>query len=196
MNLKKLSIENYHYLIKKFGLEKVWNKMCFLLKNCTPETFSGEYYDYDKLGWLYENGLAYTNKISKKELGKYYTPKDVADIMSEFLFENDNKEILADTGCGTGNLVLSALEQTNKIKTIYLYDLDKMAMNICEAKIISKYKNKYTIIKQCGDFLEESVSLPKKCKVIANPSYSRCDVDDKYANCLPAFKQSNAQTTP
>lgn len=188
--MEQLTIEKYHSLIDKNGLEEVWKKNCELLKNLTPEVFSEKYFDYNELGWLYENGLAYTNKISKKEMGKYYTPNDVSNLMAQFLFENDDNKVLADTGCGTGNLILAALEYSDVIEEIHLYDLDEVAINICEAKIICKYKNKYKIVKHIGNFLNKEVKVPNNAKVIANPPYFKYSPNEEQAKELPALKQA------
>ena len=43
---------------------------------------SSKCFELDNIGDLYEIALEYVNKISKKELGQYYTPADVANFMS------------------------------------------------------------------------------------------------------------------
>jgi len=77
---------------------------------------------FNFLGELYEIGLAETNKINKKEMGKYYTPQDVATIMAELLLENDNIENLVDAAAGTGNLIIEIIKQIQEKK---LFDITK-----------------------------------------------------------------------
>lgn len=178
MELRNLTVEEYKKLIDRYGMEKVWNVICEELKNNDWKEFSEKFFSFDELGKLYEVGLAHTNKISKKEMGKYYTPKDVCCLMSQMLFETDNNTTLADTGCGAGNLILEALDFTNAVKTVYLFDLDKLALDICEARIVSKFGNRFNIIKKHGNFLSEDTILPSGVKVIANPPYTHSTPSD------------------
>lgn len=67
------SLKEYHQSISDIGLKETWNN---ILSNYFPNDFFAE----DKLGGLYEDGLAFSNKIEKKSMGKYYTPDDVAKV--------------------------------------------------------------------------------------------------------------------
>ena len=92
-----MTIEKYIEEIDKDGLENVWDS---IIKNGLSEV--------QNAGELYEIGLAHINKKEKKESGKYFTPFDVADVMSDW-FAGLKGENVCDVCCGTGNLILSYL---------------------------------------------------------------------------------------
>ena len=80
------TLQEYHSLIEEMGLANAWNH---ILSNIFPN----EFFIPDHLGGLYEDGLAYENKIEKKAMGKYYTPIDVAEVMAKYLLELPGKNI-------------------------------------------------------------------------------------------------------
>ncbi|MDD6004727.1 MAG: N-6 DNA methylase [Firmicutes bacterium] len=133
----------------------------------------------DDLGDLYERELA-NDKDSKKKSGQYYTPYDVACLMSEWLapLEGDN---ICDVCCGTGNLIMAYFDVIGKDETlkllsegrVFLYDNDPTAMSLCVNAIGVKYGKEYVSkINACvGDFLDKECNLPEKAKVISNPPY-------------------------
>ena len=148
----KTQIE-YYNSIKTKGLKDTWED---ILNNFFPN----EYFTEDKLGGLYEEGLALENKITKKEMGKYYTPDDVANVMAEYLLTL-NGDNICDLCCGTGNLILSVLNILGKEKAleklengcIHLYDIDETAINIAVAIIKNRYGENAArkVNKHCGD---------------------------------------------
>ena len=108
-------------------------------------------FDIDNIGELYEIALEYVNKISKKELGQYYTPTDTADFMAKKLISvNDQNDNIADVCCGTGNLIISVLKNMPvaqavrliKNKQIYLYDSDSTAVKLALMKIAIMFLDK------------------------------------------------------
>lgn len=175
--MKKYTIDNYMFDIDKYGLKKTWHT---ILSKTLTNTFDSDIFNVNNYGKLYEIGLEHVNKTSKKKMGKYYTPRDVSDIMSNWLkpLKGDN---VCDVGCGVGNIILSYLDnldESDAIKlissgNIYLYDLDDIALKICKYSIAIKYGKKYLRkinAKHC-DFLDKDVKLPKNSKVISNPPY-------------------------
>jgi type I restriction-modification system DNA methylase subunit len=162
------SLQNYYEDIKIKGLEETWN---YILDNNIPMQSSD--FVLSHLGELYEDGLARVNKISKKEMGKYYTPIDVANVMADW-FINLPGENICDVCCGVGNLIIQVLshysyhEAQRLIETgkIYLYDIDPIAIHICEYTLNSIYQTKgvHIII---GDFLTSTIHLPENAKVIS-----------------------------
>lgn len=153
---------------------------------------TNKYFSLDNIGELYEIALESTNKISKKELGQYFTPQDTADFMAQKLLDlisgNDN---IADVCCGTGNLIIALLKQMPKAQVIslilnrkiWLYDLDETAMKLAIMKLailfiptgdIDTYNNFASYI-NCvtGNFLCDTITLPEKCAVISNPPYGK-----------------------
>ena len=179
MNFNDYTIKDYYLDIDKIGLKQVWDNIIeYNLSNKNiPEIIS-----VHNFSELYECGLAYVNKEEKKEMGKYYTPEDVSDLLSSF-FKDLQGDKVCDVACGTGRLILSYLDLIgeNKAKEllnegkIYLYDIDELALNICKYSIGIKYgldsiKKLHTI---CDDFLNFELHLPKNCKVISNPPYAK-----------------------
>ena len=170
-------IEDYIRDIDKKGLKKTWHS---ILSRTLKNNFKSDIFSVNNYGELYEIGLEHENKISKKEMGKYYTPKDIALLMSEWL-EPMIGEIVCDVGCGTGNLILAYLELIgideayNLISqgNLYLYDIDETALEICKYTIALKYGKELLnrINVRCCDFLSKRIKLPKNCKVISNPPY-------------------------
>lgn len=162
--------------VKDCGIDVVWDKIIQkIAKLPDGQKLISE------IGGLYEAGLAENDKISKKACGKYYTPEDTAMVMAEWL-EKLEGENICDAACGTGQLILTYLkligkEAARKIlsqKRLYLYDIDKTALNICKATILHLYGKEFdnSIHTICGDFLDKNISLPENCKVIANPPYA------------------------
>lgn len=179
MTYLKYSSEEYIADINKNGLADTWQKILEAkLKNDSR-------YDEIKVsdfGNLYEIGLAEIDKNKKKESGKYYTPKDVSEVMARWLIALPGENVV-DAGCGTGNLILSYLEVVGKKNArrlisgghLYLYDLDSTALNICKYSIALLYGEdlleKINAI-NC-DFLAEDNKLPANCKIISNPPYAK-----------------------
>lgn len=177
--MKKYTLDGYINDIDKKGLKKTWHT---ILSKTLNNTFKSDIFTIENYGELYEIGLEHVNKISKKEMGKYYTPRDVADIMSNWLKPLKGKNV-CDIGCGVGNLILSYLDIIGKQEAIdlirngkiYLYDLDDVALQICKYSIAIKYGKDYLKkihVKKC-DFLNKNVRLPRNSKVISNPPYYR-----------------------
>lgn len=203
--IKVYDLDSFRQAIKKMGFEEFWNSFIktYLYKK-RPDIQSkpasdleldmrSSILEFDNIGELYEIGLECDNQISKKELGQYYTPKDVCSFMASKTLSllDVVHDALADVCCGTGNLVIEVLNQIDKDDVqrilrdgrLYLYDLDKTAMRLAIMKIVilfvSKYdKNSYMQIVNnincsVGNFLDDSVSLPENCVIISNPPYGK-----------------------
>lgn len=171
-------LDAYVASVSEIGLEATWDAIlaaCLDAPDALPP-----YLSEDNLGEVYEMGLAEADKIEKKELGKYYTPSDVASMMSSWLADIE-ADCVADVACGTGNLIRAYLDligdeaATELIGQgrLWLYDLDPLAMRICTHILAMRYGRDaldcvHTVE---GDFLDSSVRLPDGCKVISNPPY-------------------------
>lgn len=169
--------EDYQKDVELYGLSELWDLICNYVLN-----FNGnDLLNVNKFGELYEIGLAIENKIQKKNNGQYYTPEDVANVMSLY-FADLKGENVCDVACGTGKLILTYLDLLGKEKArslildkkLYLYDSDETALNICKTSILLKYGKdlEHCINIISGDFLSKEVKLPKNCKVISNPPYA------------------------
>lgn len=191
-NLFDYNLDKYITDIKNVGLESTWDYICqFVAKN---SKILPEILDINNFGELYEIGLAIQNKILKKKSGQYYTPDDVAKIMSEWLLKSDGTAV-CDVGCGTGKLIHTYLDLIGYEKArelissgkIYLYDIDNVALKICKTSIAVKYG--FDIVNsvhyECCDFLNSEIVLPKDCKVISNPPYA------KFKNISDCWKKTD-----
>ena len=189
------SYEKYIAQIEQRGLHNVWRELCDFLTSNGIQKFSEQIVDFYEIGRLYEVGLAYENKFSKKQCGKYYTPRDVSVLMARLLCKNKNLSAIADVGCGCGNLIIAVLEEfekTGALKSvlqngIYLFDNDKTALEICSARIRARFGIEEKCIHHIyGDFLAME-EFPKNISVISNPPYvSNCRVDSGEADVARA----------
>ena len=175
---EKEAVGQYHAMIDSVGLHATWNNII----NYCMKNGNHPFFNINNFGELYEDGLAYVDKSHKKENGQYYTPKDVCNLMSLWLKDGKGTNV-CDVGCGVGNLILSYLELIGydearrliKNGNIYIYDLDMLALEIAKYSIAMKYgEDLLPYINAINlDFLDKSTKLPKDCKIIANPPYSK-----------------------
>ncbi len=180
--LKNYNLDMYISDVNTFGLEKTWNYICQYVINNVEEL--PNFLNIDNFGELYEIGLALQDKMLKKKNGQYYTPDDVAVLMSKWL-EKCEGDSVCDVACGTGKLILTYLEligydaARNLISSgnLYLYDCDNVALKICRTVLAVKYGLDIadSINDICCDFLNANIILPKNCKVISNPPYAHID---------------------
>lgn len=180
------NLQRYVSDIETFGIEKTWDNIC---KYCLTSEQVNNFLSVSKFGELYEIALAVQDKQQKKDNGQYYTPEDVASVMSGWLNTLDSK-VVCDVACGTGKLILTYLDLIGieKVNTLlsegnlYLYDLDRTALTICKTAILILYGKQYnnSVHAIYCDFLDKNVHLPKNCKVISNPPYA---VIDYFPSC-------------
>jgi len=172
------SIDKYTADVSKYGLGQVWASILqYVLVNNDNNFLTA-----NNFGMLYELGLAEQNKQSKKECGQYFTPDDVSNLMARWLkdLKGDN---VCDVGCGTGNLILAYLKQIGQVaakrllaeKKIFLYDNDRLALQIAQHSVALTYGKEYlhSINLVLGDFLNNAIKLPNNAKVISNPPYAK-----------------------
>jgi hypothetical protein len=195
-NINTITLFAYQSMISKYGIDTTWNKIIKVISTLSIEEIDKTLFKFDNLGNLYEIALEVLSKDDKKESGKYYTPLDVSRVMAELLIENENIRDLVDVGCGTGNLIIEVLDQLSKKKDfnlnqfildkhIWLYDKDKLAVDICICKIelMLKVKVRGYINIVIDDFLDKKIKLPINCTVISNPPYSHFkDISDSWEN--------------
>ena len=185
--LKSYNLEAYVNDVENNGLESTWNYICqFVIdnKDDLPEFLNIKNFDE-----LYEIGLAAQDKILKKKSGQYYTPDDVALVMSQWLDKCDG-DAVCDVACGTGKLILTYLDLIGYEKTrelissgnLYLYDFDNVALKICRTTIAVKYGLDIAdkINDVFCDFLDLEIKLPDNCKVISNPPYAQIEEIQEY----------------
>jgi len=176
--LRKYTIQDYCTDIENNGIKKTWDDICNYVLDFGDNK---DFLNVSNFGEMYEIALAIVNKQQKKENGQYYTPEDVALVMSEW-FDAINAKNICDVACGTGKLILTYFDYIGKDRTVnilkeghlYLYDIDEVALKICKTAILLKYGIEYKdyIHDIKCDFLDETIILPENCKVISNPPYS------------------------
>ena len=182
LKLSNYKLDDYIFDVEKNGLENTWKKICkFEIEqnNKTPE-----FLKVKNFGELYEIGLAIKDKNSKKKSGQYFTPDDVASVMSEWFLRCEGNAV-CDVACGTGKLILTYLELLGYEKSriliesglLYIYDFDETALLICKTAIAIKYgidlfQKIHAIY---GDFLDKDIVLPNDCKVISTPPYAKIE---------------------
>lgn len=180
--LKNYKLEDYIYDVENLGLKDTWNYICkYVIELGENDSFL----NIKNFGEMYEIGLATQDKQLKKSSGQYYTPEDVAYIMSQWLDQVDGENV-CDVGCGTGKLILTYLDYIGEEQArnmlengkLYLYDFDEVALKICKTSILIKYglDLEDKIHAYYGDFLSSDIKLPDNCKTISNPPYAAIQV--------------------
>jgi len=187
--LNYYKLEDYIEDVENLGLEKTWDYICQYAID--SKGYLPDFLNIRNFGELYEIGLAIEDKILKKKSGQYYTPDDVALVMSKWLYKCEGTAV-CDVACGTGKLILTYLELIGYEKArelissgnLYLYDFDNVALKICKTTISIIYglDIAYSIHDIFCDFLDNSLVLPDDCKVISNPPYAKVDEIQSYWN--------------
>lgn len=182
IDFKKYNLNDYIHDVETIGLKKTWNKICnYCITNIDNIP---EFIAVKNFGELYEIGLATQDKLLKKKNGQYYTPDDVALVMSKWLDSAKGTNV-CDVACGTGKLILTYLEFIGYDRArelissgrLYLYDYDDVALGICYTAISILYGLDISGKINCVhcDFLDKNVKLPECAKVISNPPYARLE---------------------
>jgi len=194
--LNNYSLEYYKKDVEAYGLEYTWAYIC---EYVLAYGENADFLTIRNFGEMYEIGLAIQDKEQKKKNGQYYTPDDVAVIMSEW-FDSLEGQSLCDVGCGTGKLILTYLDYIGKERAlellnagrVYLYDIDTVALKICKTALLLKYGKelKDKIHDIAGDFMSSKIQLPQNCKVISNPPYATIRQIDLYWNNTKVLKDS------
>lgn len=179
IRLERYAESEYADDVERNGLDETWRRMMEMVGNSNDPKGLVQSFDF---GELYETGLVLVDAEAKKNSGKYFTPKDVAVVMADWLKGLKGSNV-CDVCCGTGNLILTYLERigneeaTNLLESgrVFLYDVDPTATFICRSLIGILYgeKAKRAVNANVGDFLDDSVVLPFDCKAISNPPYAK-----------------------
>lgn len=163
--------------------------------------------DYDVLGYVYEFLISNFAASAGKKAGEFYTPHEVAMIMSEIVAEHhkdkDTLEIYDPTS-GSGSLLITIgkavskhIQGNNKVK-YYAQELKENTYNLTRMNLVMRGIIPQNIITRCADTLEEDWPIHEEGSdidkplavdaVVSNPPYSQHwdpkdkDMDSRFAN--------------
>ena len=148
--------------------------------------------DYDVLGYVYEYLIGNFAAHAGKKAGEFYTPHEVAILMSEIVAEHhkakDNIEIYDPTS-GSGSLLLTIgkslgrhIEDMNHVK-YYAQELKENTYNLTRMNLVMRGISPSNIDTRCADSLGEDWPISKTGPdagkalrvdaVVSNPPYSQ-----------------------
>lgn len=148
--------------------------------------------DYDVLGYVYEYLIANFAANAGKKAGEFYTPQEVAKLMSEIVAWHlrDRKELsIYDPTSGSGSLEITIgkavgkhLEDTDKV-VYYAQELKENTYNLTRMNLVMRGIKPANIITRCADSLAEDWPMKESesgaskplCvdAVVSNPPYSQ-----------------------
>lgn len=114
--------------------------------------------------------LKNTDIKKRKELGQYFTPKSIRELLLSKLPKKENAEIL-DPACGSGEFLLSC-KKYFKNPILYGFDIDKKLINIA-SKLIKNANIKNL------DALNIDIDKKKYDYVIGNPPYFELKLNEE-----------------
>ena len=162
--------------------------------------------DYDVLGYVYEFLISNFAANAGKKAGEFYTPHEVAMIMSKIVAEHHkNKDSLEiyDPTSGSGSLLITIgkavskhIQGKNKVK-YYAQELKENTYNLTRMNLVMRGIIPQNIVTRCADTLEEDWPIHEDGSeidkplavdaVVSNPPYSQhWDPRDKEYD--PRFK--------
>ena len=215
-NLLTYSVQDLNKLLDENGIELTWKSILKTLIVSLDKKFSyilnDEFFqeaqvldtNYIKdlsvgeIGVLYEYSLAYVNPESRKESGQYFTPDDIAQLMTNYVADFKDG-VWIDPCSGVGNLsywLISIAKDPEKflLKNMLVTDRDKLALQIARTiftlSFQKKNKNLFFDIEEKFiniDFLKDD--LPKFDYAILNPPYLSVKEDSNFetAKCGDLF---------
>lgn len=148
--------------------------------------------DYDVLGYVYEFLISNFAASAGKKAGEFYTPHEVAMVMSEIVAEHhkdkDSLEIYDPTS-GSGSLLITIgkavskhISGKNKVK-YYAQELKENTYNLTRMNLVMRGIIPQNIVTRCADTLEddwpiheEGIEIDQPLAVdavVSNPPYSQ-----------------------
>lgn len=148
--------------------------------------------DYDVLGYVYEFLISNFAANAGKKAGEFYTPHEVAMVMSEIVAEHHkDKESLEiyDPTSGSGSLLITIgkavskhIKGKNKVK-YYAQELKENTYNLTRMNLVMRGIIPQNIVTRCADTLEEDWPMHEEGAeidqplavdaVVSNPPYSQ-----------------------
>ena len=148
--------------------------------------------DYDVLGYVYEFLISNFAASAGKKAGEFYTPHELAMVMSEIVAEHHkDKESLEiyDPTSGSGSLLITIgkavskhIVGKNKVK-YYAQELKENTYNLTRMNLVMRGIIPQNIVTRCADTLEEDWPIHEEGSeidkplavdaVVSNPPYSQ-----------------------
>lgn len=148
--------------------------------------------DYDVLGFVYEYLIGNFAANAGKKAGEFYTPHEVAILMSEIVAEhhkNKDKIEIYDPTSGSGSLLITIgksvgrhIEDKNRVK-YYAQELKENTYNLTRMNLVMRGIQPSNIDTRCADSLDEDWPMQKTGPdagmplyvdaVVSNPPYSQ-----------------------
>ena len=134
--------------------------------------------DYDVLGYVYEFLIGNFAANAGKKAGEFYTPHEVAMVMSEIVAEHHkDKESLEiyDPTSGSGSLLITIgkavgkhIHAKNKVK-YYAQELKENTYNLTRMNLVMRGIIPSNIVTRCADTLEEDWPIHEEGADIDKP---------------------------
>lgn len=155
--------------------------------------------DYDVLGYVYEFLISNFAANAGKKAGEFYTPHEVAMVMSEIVADHHSEKSqidIYDPTSGSGSLLITIgkavgkhIAEGDKVK-YYAQELKENTYNLTRMNLVMRGIKPSNIITRCADSLEQDwpvqeegmdIGLPLAVDaVVSNPPYSQhWDAKDK-----------------
>ena len=144
--------------------------------------------DYDVLGYVYEYLISNFAANAGKKAGEFYTPHEVAELMSDIVAEHHKykKELkIYDPTSGSGSLLITIgksisrhLADKNSVK-YYAQELKENTYNLTRMNLVMRGILPSNIVTRCADSLAEDWPLEDDGEalymdaVVSNPPYSQ-----------------------
>ena len=136
--------------------------------------------DYDVLGYVYEYLIGNFAANAGKKAGEFYTPHEVAILMSEIVAESqkDKHQIeIYDPTSGSGSLLITIgksvgrhIADKNRVK-YYAQELKENTYNLTRMNLVMRGIQPSNINTRCADSLDEDWPIIKAGSEIGQPLY-------------------------
>lgn len=136
--------------------------------------------DYDVLGYVYEYLISNFAANAGKKAGEFYTPHEVAILMSEIVAEHhkDKHQIeIYDPTSGSGSLLITIgksvgrhISDKNRVK-YYAQELKENTYNLTRMNLVMRGIQPSNINTRCADSLDEDWPVYKAGSEIGQPLY-------------------------
>lgn len=136
--------------------------------------------DYDVLGYVYEYLISNFAASAGKKAGEFYTPHEVAILMSELVAESQRNKPqieIYDPTSGSGSLLITIgksvgrhIADKNKVK-YYAQELKENTYNLTRMNLVMRGIQPSNIYTRCADSLDEDWPLQQVGSEINKPLY-------------------------